>query len=102
VVQDATTDVLLKGALAALKTDASATAKLDCALVAAASAADGSADAAFRELLPNIAVTRPPSLKKAAGLLRQHMDAVGSLLAARWEDERYVRKLEDVDDDPQE
>ncbi len=99
VVRDAASDKLLNAAVAALKTDVGATAMLDKALIAAGQAADGTSDTAFRELLPQLASARRPAFKKAMDLLRQHMDAVGGLLAARWKDERYVRDLEDAEED---
>jgi Alw26I/Eco31I/Esp3I family type II restriction endonuclease len=99
VVRDATSDKFLEEAIAVLKTDIAATAMLDKALSAAGKAADGTADVAFRELLPQIASVRPPSFNNAMGLLRQHMDRVGGLLTERWEDERYVRELEEAEED---
>ena len=102
VVRDATSDKLLDAVVAALKTDIAATAKLDKALIAAGKAAGGTSDKAFRELLSQIAAAHSPSFMKAMGLLRQHMDAVGGLLAGRWEDERYVRELEDAEQDADE
>ncbi|MFO0572649.1 MAG: Alw26I/Eco31I/Esp3I family type II restriction endonuclease [Polyangia bacterium] len=99
VVRDEASDRLLEAAVAALQADAAATATLDEALIAASESADGTSDAAFRALLPQISSARRPSFQEALGLLRQHMDAVGGLLAARWEDERYVRDCEDGEEE---
>jgi hypothetical protein len=80
--------------------DAPATALLDKLLIAAArDAADGTSDTAFRKLVPHVAAARRASFTEAMRLLQQYMDTVGGLLATRWDDERYVRELEDVDDD---
>jgi hypothetical protein len=97
VVGNAASNKLLQAAVAALTTDAAKTAKLDKALMTAAKANTGTSDAAFRELLPQIAAA--PSFKEATELLRRHMDAVGSQLAARWLDDRYVRGLDEEGDE---
>ena len=96
IIRDAANHKLLQKVIETLKTDAPSTLKLDKALIAAAKATDDTSDAAFRKLLPQLDVARRPSFKKTMGLLRQHMDSVGTLLAARWEDERYVRELEEI------
>jgi hypothetical protein len=94
VVSDATSDKFLNATVCALNTDVATTAKLDNALMAAVTAGGGRADAIFRKLLPQIAVAQS-SFKTAKKLLRQHLDTLGGLLAAKWDDERYVRDLDD-------
>lgn len=97
VVRDEASDRLLASTLAVLKNDAAATANLDKRMIAAAKATDGTSGAAFRKLVPLLATAKPPSFKRAQGLLRRHMNSVGRLLSAQWQGARYVRELEDVD-----
>lgn len=99
VVRSETSDKLLEEAIAALKTDLAATKKLDMALIAAVNTTDRTSDAVFRKLLPALASAKLPSFKPARELLRQHMDEVGNLIASLWEDDRYVRELDDAEED---
>jgi hypothetical protein len=102
VVRDETSDKLLAATIAALNTDIAATEKLDKELSTAGYVADGAHDTVLRDLLQQNVVARRPSHTKAMELLQRHMDAVGCLLASRWNDERYVRELRDTEENLEE
>jgi hypothetical protein len=102
IISSAASDELLTQAVAVLKADATATAKLDKALFAAVTDDARTTDAAFRSLVRQVPTSPRPAFLYAQSLLRRHMDAIAELLSAHWEAERYVRDLDtDIDDDLQ-
>jgi len=99
VVSSAKSDAALKKTLDELKIACAATRDLDGQIKKAATLkSSAEADSAFRDLLPAIAKVSVTTFAKAQAALQEHMDLISKELAAKWEDERYVRELEEDDD----
>lgn len=99
VVSTNNTNAALKKALEELKTTFAATQELDRLIKKAALLKSiPEADSAFRSLLPKIVNIHNCTYAKALEALQEHMDLIGSELATKWEDERYVRELAEDDD----
>jgi Alw26I/Eco31I/Esp3I family type II restriction endonuclease len=94
VVSSPESDRLLHESITIRKADSAATAGLDNSILDAIKGEPGTADRAFRLLVPQLAPPQRVAFKAAQALLQRHMDAIADLLAARWEEERYVRNLE--------
>jgi hypothetical protein len=97
VVQTPASDKLLAKAARALAGAMRATRVLDAALKRAASS-KGASDATFRRLMPRLVSLSDPCLEGARLLLARHMDAVGKELSTKWDDPRYVRRLDEEDE----
>lgn len=96
VVSSAKSDAALKKVLDELKIACEATRNLDVRIKKAATLKSSTeADSAFRKLLPAIAKVSVTTFAKAQAAFQEYMDLIGKELAAKWEDERYVRELQE-------
>ncbi len=95
VVQTDASEKMFNQVIDVLVKDVAGTRAVDDAIKNALTSQVGNVDSAFRVLLPQIEQLERQSFTRAFDLLRRHMNLVGEELARRWDDDRYVRRLDD-------